>query len=410
TYYDVAEYPQALIEFDLVLTDFQGSSASDDAQYYIGRTKHEQALLAQIAGSPAATLFNEARTAYNLVISNYTTSIRRDDAQYQIGRTFYDVVTPTALNYSTALGHFQTVINTYGITASVADDAQYYIGRTMHEQALLPTPESTLLAARNEYVKVNATTYPGSIRLDDAEYQVGRTYYDVAIPIAADYSNALGHFQTVISNYGTTASAAGDAQYYIGRTIHQGALLAVLPLPNATYTLAKARTEYLKVNVATYPGSVRLDDAEYQVGRTFYDVAIPTAIDYSTALGHFQAVISNYTTAASAADDAQFYIGRTIHQGALLLVKPLPPATYTLANARLEYGNVATTYLGSIRLDDAAFYSALTFHDANDCPAEKAAMTAFVGTYSDTVSPIFHFDAQGHLDRINGIGGGHSTC
>ena len=271
-------------------------------------------------------------------------------------------------------------------------------------------PAYTLADARTEYnlVLSNYCTVgvPISARCDNAQYQVGKTYYDVAIPAATDYSIALGHFQAVLSAYGTTASASDNAQYYIGRTIHQGARLLVLPLPAATYNLANARAEYLKVNATTYPGSVRLDDALYQVGRTYYDVAIPTATDYLNALLNFHAVIDTYTTAASAADDAQFYIGRTMH-GQALLLNP----TSTLALARDEYLKVnVATYPGSIRLDDATYYYAITFHDENDSCGEKAAMTAFVASYSAIVSPIFNLDAQGHLTDIAQGLRGHNQC
>ncbi|MEQ1838422.1 MAG: hypothetical protein ABL858_08860 [Candidatus Nitrotoga sp.] len=411
TYYDQTtlanNYGLALTQFTFVLTNFPTSSIADDAQYYIGRTKHAQALLAQIAVSPdpiaVTALFTAARDAYGLVISNYTTSTRRDDAQYQIGRTYYDLTIP---DYPRAITEFNLV---FQYTApSVGDDARYYLGRSKHEIALLPAippapaPAYSLADARTEYNLVLSnycTVGVPSARCDDAQYQVGKTHYDVAIPAATDYSTALGHFQTVLSTYGTTASASDNAQYYIGRTMHGQALLL-----NPTSTLALARDEYLKVNAITYPGSVRLDDAQYQVGRTYFDVATPTATDYSTALGHFQDVISTYTTAASAADDAQFYIGRTLHEQALLAIP-----TSTFPDARTAYLNVSTTYPSSIRLDDAAFYSAMTFHDAEDCPNEKTAMTAFVANFSEAVSPIFNPDAQRHLDGVTYGGGGHNT-
>jgi len=423
TYYDqttlTGNYGLALTQFNFVLTNFSTSSIADDAQYYIGRTKHEQALLAQIAVSPtptAATLFTAARDAYGLVISNYTTSTRRDDAQYQIGRTYYDLTIP---DYTRAITEFNLV---FQYTApSVGDDARYYFGRSKHEIALLPAippapaPAYSLADARTEYNLVLSnycTVGVPSARCDDAQYQVGKTYYDVAIPAATDYSTALGHFQTVLSTYGTTASASDNAQYYIGRSKHGIALLPAIPPAAPAYTLADARTEYNLVlsNYCTVGVSIsaRCDDAQYQVGRTYFDVATPTATDYSTALGHFQGVISTYTTAASAADDAQFYIGRTLHEQALLAIP-----TSTFPDARTAYLNVSTTYPSSIRLDDAAFYSAMTFHDANDCPNEQMAMSQFVTNFSVPsvpVSSIFIPEAQSHLEGIAQKSGGHSHC
>ncbi len=423
TYYDQTTLPGnyglALDQFNFVLTNFPTSSIADDAQYYKGRTKHEQALLAQIAVSlTATTLFDDARFEYNklLTLPTYALSTRRDDAQYQIGRTYYDLTLP---NYTQAITEFDKVFANYNplaAPASVGDDARYYLGRSKHEIALLPAPIYTLADALTEYNLVLSnycTVGVPSARCDDAQYQVGKTHYDVAIPAATDYSTALGHFQAVIDLYGTTASASDNAQYYIGRSKHE---IALLPAP--IYTLGDAFAAYNLVLTsyctAGVPISARCDDARYQVGRTYFDVTIPTATDYSTALGHFQAVIDLYGTTASAADDAQYYIGRSKHAQALLAqiaVNPDLIAVTELFTAARDAYNVLFTlaYNLSTRRDDAAFYSAMTFHDAEDCPNEKTAMTAFVANFSEAVSPIFNPDAQRHLNGVTSGGGGHNT-
>ncbi len=372
TYYDltIPDYPQAITEFNNVFTNYNPpsapASAGDDARYYLGRSKHELALLPV---APTYTLA-DARVDYSLVIAGYPLSNRRDDAQYQIGRTHFS----EGINFATALAAFEAVFNTTNFPVlSVADDARYYIGRSKHElasiaESVLPGSGNTLFAAaRIEYNQV-LTLYctagvPPSIRCDDAQFQIGKTYFDETT-LTDNYTLAITEFIKVIDPALFPAPSAGDdAQYYIGRSKHAQALLAqiVFNTPAATSLFNEARTAYNVLFTLDYALSTRRDDAEYQIGRTYYDVAAPTATDYSTALGHFQAVISTYTITASAADDAQYYIGRTKHEMALL---PVAVPAFTLQIARDEYAVLLTpTYALSTRRDDAQYQIGKTYFD-----------------------------------------------
>ena len=367
TYYDQAtptdNYAQALIEFGKVLANFSTSSVADDAQYYIGRTKHEQALLAQIAlDTPAATaLFNDARFEYNKLLITYVLSTRRDDAQYQIGRTYYDLTLP---DYTQAITEFNRVFDTTLFTApSAGDDARYYIGRSKHELALLPVaaPDYTLTQARAEYSLV-ITGYPlSSNRRDDAQYQIGRAHFDEGL----NFATALAAFEAVfVATNFPVLSVADDARYYIGRSKHELALLPVVP---PAFTLADARIEYLQVTSANFPGSNRLDDAQFQIGKTYFDE--PTlANHYTLALDEFNKVLNPALfTAPSAGDNAQYYIGRTKHEQALLAqiaVNPVTPAATLFNEARSAYNVLLTpTYALSSLRDDAQYRIGRTYYD-----------------------------------------------
>ncbi|MEQ1813173.1 MAG: tetratricopeptide repeat protein [Candidatus Nitrotoga sp.] len=405
TYYDVANYSQALIEFERVFdtNKYPAPSAGDDARYYIGRTKHEQAVLAEaVTSGTGAALFTAARTEYNQVLTTYCPlSIRCDDAQYQIGRTYFDVAAPITTDYSTALGHFQAVIDTYGTTASVADDARYYLGRSKHEIALLPAippavPAYTLNDARAEYTLVlsNYCTagVPLSTRCDDARYQVGRTYFDDPTPTVPNYQLAINEFQNVLDSYCATviASACDNAQYFKARSIHERALLTTPTIDAAG--LESARTEY-GVVLASYLLSSRRDDAQYQIGKTYFDVG-----NDAQAITEFNKVLDIVLfTAPSVGDDAQYYKARAMHNLANSIV--------LYDNARIEYAKVnVTAYPLSDRIDDAEFYSALTYHDSTQCAFEKTAMQAFVTKYFTSTVPgtvIFVADANVHITDLN---------
>jgi len=414
--YDQLNYAGAIIEFDKVLnpTTYPSPSAGDDAQYYIGRSKHEQALIAQVTVNPnptATTLFNEARTAYNVLFTaTYNLSTRRDDARYQIGRTYFDVAIPTATDYSNALGHFQTVINTYGITASSADDAQYYIGRTLHEGALLATPPGVNYTLANAQVAYTTllSTYAVSTRRDDAQYQIGKTHFDALTPSIENYNLAIAAFNLVLSTYTTAASSADDAQYFKARSIHEKALLAVAPATPAA-GLVEARTAYGVVLSATYPVSTRRDDAKYQIGKTHFDAG-----DFDLALPEFEAVLTTpFTTATvkpSVGDDAQYFKARSMHA--------LATTVAAYGTARAEYAKVTlANFPFSNRIDDAAFWSAFTYHDSTQCNAERTAMTSFVTAYQSSTTPstiVFVADANAHITDLNiapsADSQNHQTC
>jgi len=391
TYFEAAinpDYAQALLEFEKVFTGYAAPSVGDDARYYIGRTKHEMALLGLPAGT-AYTLQN-ARNEYLLVTTaNFPGSARLDDAQYQIGRTYF-----SENNFAAALTAFDAALAI--VPLSVGDDAQFYRARSIHERALLPTPPVgvSLDVALIEYGKVNVTHYPGSNRLDDAQYQIGRVYFD-----QANYASALTAFQAVLSTTYPSLSVADDAQYYIGRTKHEMALLG-LPAPVA-YTLDNARTEYLKVNATAYPGSTRLDDAQYQMGKTHYDALTPSIGNYDSAIAAFDLVFSNYTTAASSADDAQYFKARSIHEKALLATPTIDTAG--LVSARTAYGVVLTlpAYALSGRRDDAQYQIGKTHFDAGDfnfaLPEFNAVLTTPFTTA--TVKPSVGDDAQFYKAR-----------
>ncbi|MEQ1838424.1 MAG: hypothetical protein ABL858_08870 [Candidatus Nitrotoga sp.] len=371
TYYDltIPNYTQAVTEFNKVFdtTLFTAPSVGDDARYYLGRSKHELALLPVVA--PAYTL-TQARADYSLVIAGYPLSNRRDDAQYQIGRTHFS----EGLNFATAQVAFEAVFVAANFPVlSVADDARYYIGRSKHEQAslaeaILPGSGNTLFdAARIEYNQV-LTLYctvgvPPSIRCDDAQFQIGKTYFDETT-FLDNYTRAITEFSTVLDPLKfITPSAGDDAQYYIGRAKHAQALLAQIALDTITATslFTAARDAYNVLLISpTYTLSTRRDDAQYQIGRTYYDLTVP---NYSQALIELSKVLDPVLfTSPSAGDDAQYYIGRTKHEMALL---PVAVPAFTLQNARAEYSVLLTSpiYALSTRRDDAQYQIGKTYFD-----------------------------------------------
>ncbi len=394
----VADYNAAIAKFEAFIPSYPGTRV-DDAKFYIARATHELALIGLTSPFTNMPTLAQARTLYGVVV--VTALNKSDDAQYQIGRTYYD-----ELDYNNALIAFDRVLQDFK-APSAGDDAQYYIGRTKHEQALLaqiavsPTPTAATLftAARDAYtVLLTSPTFSLSTRRDDAQYQVGRTYYDLTTP---NYTQAITEFNKVFNITLFTAPSVGDdARYYLGRSKHE---LALLPFP--VYTLDHARAEYNSV-ITGYPLSNRRDDARYQIGRTFFDNLIPSAANYQLAINEFQSVLTTYcvTVIASACDNAQFFNARSIHAKAVL---ETAPPLLNLQPARDQYAVMNTRYPLSNRVNDAEFFSALTFHDEKNYCGEQTAMIAYVNKYSVIESPI---TAQAHLVDIAAGTGGHGTC
>lgn len=393
-------------------TTFASSTDGDLGQYTFAGVYYDEAKVELAAAVPDPNIYQpllaQARTEFGKVISDYPLSSWADNAQYQIGQTYYDDA-----DYVNATTAFTTVVTDYPDSSS-ADSAQYYLGRTLQQQAsdakkvaddaaaLANTvPDYTgvngflaLNASARDALQLAITNYPLSSVADNAQYQIGKTYYD-----EGDYANAITAFTVVITDY-STSSSADSAQYYLGRTLQKQAALAKAAADAAavnaattpdysgptgyTALIAEARTA-LQLAITNYPLSSVADNAQYQIGKTYYDEA-----DYATARTELGKVISNYAT-SSYADNAQYYIGRSFHKDTL-------SPTYA-ADARAAYQLVLTNYPAGNKVDSAQYYLARTYHDEGDCVNEEAEMLIFLNTYPNS---IYVSTAQKHYDDLNG--------
>ena len=332
-----------------------------------------------------------------------TASASTDEAAIDAALVHYD-----AANYATAITQLTAFKNNYP-NSPYLDEAQYFIGRSTHELAYLESiaPIATLNslytfdAARVEYAKlINDPINNARKWADDAQYQIGSTHFDEAMSKAAalavaDYSSAVGAFDKVFAY--TAPSVGNSAQYYKARAIHRLAQIeqvAVTPTVDYPYTYDFARAEYAKLLT---PVNVRSDDAQYQIGMAHFDEGMGkapnSADDLKLAVDEFHKVLAYADTPFAA--DAQYYKARATHEWAA--AQPNVLANFNLA--RDEYALVKN-YLLNTWLDDAAYQSALTYDDAEDCAAELREMEQFVMDYSlPTLSPLVA-DAQKHIDDL----------
>jgi len=186
----------------------------------------------------------------------------------------------------------------------------------------------------------------------------------------------------VVVSYPGSTSADG-AQYYVGRTLQQQAAAAKV-VADAAAALAGTASDYTGVGgyldltsqaraelqkmVTLYPQSSLADNAQYQIGKTYYDVGT----DYASARAELKLVIDNYP-ASTYADNAQYYIGRAYHKD--------PSALNYLVEARTAYGLVLSAYPTSTKVENAEYYSARTYHDEGNCALELSTMQAFEVKY-----------------------------
>jgi len=292
-------------------------------------------------------------------------TVSADQAAFNAVLVRYDAASAAAdpaVAYAAAITDFTTFKSDYSTSGRV-DDADYYIARSKHELALLPVPVdavNNLAAALATYTTLAAST---SNKADNAQFYIGKMRYDENTQ--AGYTAAITEFDKVLAY--TSPSAGDDAQYYIGRSKHELALLT------SAYTLAQAQAEYTML-LNTYAVSTRRDDAQYQIGKTHFDALTPSIANYDSAIAAFDLVFTNYTTAASSADDAQYFKARATHEKALLQPVALD-ITNGLNAARTEYDVVlSATYPLSNRRDDAQYQIGKTHFDAGD---DAAAITEF---------------------------------
>lgn len=76
--------------------------------------------------------------------------------------------------------------------------------------------------------------------------------------------------------------------------------------------------------MTSFPLSSWTDNAQYEIGRTYYD-----ELNYPAAIAEFNKVLSNYAT-ASVADEAQYYL----HARSMPLRRLEPQATAMPRRAR----------------------------------------------------------------------------
>ena len=251
----------------------------------------------------------------------------------------------------------------------------------MHNLALALTPSYTLAQARAAYAAVIAS-YPLSTWADNAQYQIGKTYYD-----ELNYVAAIPEFSTVLTSY-VLPTYADSAQYYLARSIHTLALVPA-PAPAPVYTLANARAEYAKL-LASSPTSYLADNAQFQIGKTWYD-----ELNYMQAIFEFSKGLANYPV-ATAVDETYYYRARSYEK----LAAP------DYLGARADYSAIVNGYQTSIYMDNAVYHVALTYHGTMQCATELLGMQAFVAAYP--LSP-FVASANSHITDLLAVPSLHHT-
>jgi len=281
-----------------------------------------------------------AAAAFDAMLTNYPNSSLRGTAYFYLGKCLYHLN-----DYAAAITNFDVVLNTYP-TNAFADNALLWKGKSVQKQGYAQFVAGNLAAAallfgdaRVLYSQV-VSNYPATTLVPDSQYQIALTYYD-----EKRYAEALAALQNVIANY-PLSSIADGAQYYLARSMHALALV-----PTTGYTMQLARVEYTKL-MTSFPLSVYIDNAQYQIGKTYYD-----ELNYSAAIAEFDKLLLNYPLSAYA-DGAQYYKARSVHTLALALTP-----VYTLTQARAEYAKLMNSYPSSIYADNAQYQIGKTYYD-----------------------------------------------
>jgi TolA-binding protein len=380
-------YTQAITELEVVTNniDYPGSGSADIAQYFIFKSYMSQ-------GPDKLAL---ATAAYNNLLANYPTSIFIDNAAYRLARLDYDLAVADGkdpLLFNTAITSFLSVISD---TEGSDDVAQYHIARSYHRIADINgtglTTDYNL--ARDEYAKVNSTSYPDSIYIDNAAYQLVSIDYDLAVANGLDktlFTNVITRFQNVITS---TEGSDDIAQYYIARSYHE--IANIVDLASSPNDYLVARTEYAKVNSTSYPNSAYIDNASYQSAKSYYDEAVYHTSIYAGAI----TPLTNFTTSfptSSWIDDGNYYLGHSYRRQAIP----------DYANALSQYNLVLAYTLSDILHDNAQYYIGYTFHLQRNCAQELIEMQKVVDNYAGS---IYETRALTHITDINAVLSGH-TC
>lgn len=362
----------------LVLSNCGGDSGATSA------TADEAAYDAGVAEYNSQS-YASAAAAFQSLIVDYPTSNRVDNAHYYLGKSLYHLN-----DLSGAIAEFDLVLQNYP-QSSLVDNSMLWKGKSLQRQGNIEMSVVNIAAAALKFADARAMYRqvigldPASTLIPDCTYQLGLTDYD-----EKRYADSLPLFQSVFANYPNSIVADG-ALYYLARSNHE---LAQAATPG--YTFAQARAAYAAM-MTSFPLSTWTDNAQYQTGRTYYD-----ELNYVAAIVEFNKVLSNHAT-ATAVDEAQYYLARSIHA----LAQDGTPG-YTYAQARTAYGLIAANYPTSIFVDNAAYRAALTYHDSLQCMLELSAVQAFVTAYP---ASTFLAKAAAHIsDFTLAVPVTHQTC
>lgn len=303
-----------------------------------------------------------------------------DDAQFYLGRSLYEL-----LRYQEALPHFTTIVNGQP-NSNVYNDSLYWAGLT---QAAL----GDYNAARTYLNRI-----PSNDPLrDNASYHIAKSYFDESDGLAITtrqqltlLDNAITQFGLFLADYPTSTFL--DVGYYFqARSYHQVAnLLLAEPSLDLTRQVLlvfnDARAAYAKVQIA----SNYYDNAAYQIGRTYYDQTDAYTIgadqynSFKLAIDQFLLFENTQTLGTSGeAHNALYFLGRSLHQQAALLVTSPAlengvTALGKLSAARnryLESTAIALPLLG-IYNDNNQYYIGRTYYDAAELLVDPAAQFA----------------------------------
>lgn len=388
----------AIVEFELVKVDYVGTTTDINADYYLGRSYHEQALLLQIdpglapvtvPATTAATLFGSARTAYasTTIVSTYN-----DNAQYYFGRSYYDETGDFQTNAQVYTA-YQRALNAWAsfkpgmslASSNYAHAALYFSGHSYNAMAQLLLADSTLdmTTTATEQQSNALSAYQGSVNADatgvyadNAQYSIGRAYYDQAQlqtvnrDIMQSYQSAVNALQDFRSNgVYALSSYADNGSYFLGLSLHEQALLLhsdaslsiYLSTPLSVAQLfAQARLAYQNV-IANDAAAIYADNSQYYVGKTYYDEGLISVTNtqamsnYELALGEWQIFTAgNFLQASAYAHRALYFCGRSRQQQAVLLL--LDPALDTVSSAQ-RFTEAEQFYDAAINNDSQGVYA-----------------------------------------------------
>lgn len=326
--------------------------------------------------------YDQAELALDRIVREYASGTVIDDAHYLKGKIAY-----RRDEFIGAIGEFEIVIAQYP-NSDLVDNAVYWIGKSEHAQGHYD-------AARIQYQRV-LSDYPNGSYLESSRYELAKTYFDeggVTPPNVAMLNLAIDGFRDILINHATSIKA-DDAQYFLARSYHelndfisaraeyqilwdnypastwrdnaqyqigrtyynQAAALAGATPPgtaaeiNGNLTSAISAFELL---LSSYPGSSSADTAQYYLGRSYQQMEPP---DFMQAREHLTTLIVNYAT-SSFADNAQLQLGHSYYSEAIAT----PDATL-FATALVELAKVISNYPGSSSMDDAQLYIGKCYH------------------------------------------------
>ncbi len=399
SYYDLGIYDMAAFMFDSLISDT--TSQTDLAAAYL------------YSGNSHLNLdqFDTAVTRFDVIINTYSTSEYLSYAIYGKGFSTYKLAAADTTLLDSAKSIFTSLLNQFPNSPN-SSGAIFYLGKigfdTQDWMGCVERYDLYLKDYLNTVLSDNALYYRGRCHFELQEYAYTRSDVDKLIsqyPASGFYANAhywdgranlmLGLADTTLANSYHQSAIQFFDQYLALDSNGMYNSEAILFSGEASFFMndwANARTKLMEIETK-FPGSPDIAPALYYLGRTEMG-----DLKYSVAIDYFRRILNEFPN-SQRIDDAQFQIGKSFYRmGEPVEGSFTPQSLPLLDSAAVQLKIVLSNYPNSVKNDNTLLYLVRTYADYPLCTEAKNYLSQMTQQFPNSILLPY---AQNHSGLVH---------